>query len=47
MDYQLIYGVNGRDANKDYIDIGNYNYGVIAGAAGISPFGSNCWRRCL
>ncbi len=35
MDYQLIYSVNGRDANKDYIDIGNYNYGVIAAAAGI------------
>ena len=33
MDYQWIFGSNGK-YNKDYIDFGNYNYGVVAAAAG-------------
>lgn len=35
MDYQWVYRVNGKD-NPDYIDFGNYNYGVVAAAAGYS-----------
>jgi hypothetical protein len=35
MDYQRIFGTNGQ-INKDYIDFGNYNYGVVAAAAGYS-----------
>lgn len=35
MDYQRKYGTGG-DINRDYIDVGNYNYGVVAAAAGYS-----------
>ncbi|MGP0058228.1 MAG: hypothetical protein ACLPID_02920 [Beijerinckiaceae bacterium] len=35
MDYQRIYGNDGQ-INRDYIDFGNYNYGVVAAAAGYS-----------
>jgi len=36
MDYQRIYCKDGEHINRDYIDIGNYNYGVVAAAAGYS-----------
>jgi putative RNase toxin 44 of polymorphic toxin system len=32
---QRKFGVNGK-INRDYIDFGNYNYGVVAAAAGYS-----------
>jgi hypothetical protein len=32
-DYQRIYGAGGR-INRDYINIGNYNYGAVSAAAG-------------
>lgn len=35
MDYQRIYSINGLP-NKTFIDFGNYNYGVVAAAAGYS-----------
>ncbi|MGH7033158.1 MAG: polymorphic toxin type 44 domain-containing protein [Stellaceae bacterium] len=35
MDYQRIFGTDGK-INKDYVDFGNYNYGVVAAAAGFS-----------
>ncbi len=35
MDYQWVYRTNDKD-NPDYIDFGNYNYGVVAAAAGYS-----------
>ena len=35
MDYQEIYGTDGK-INRDYIDFGNYNFGVVAAAAGFS-----------
>jgi hypothetical protein len=35
MDYQRTYGTNGH-INRDYIDIGNYNYGAVMAAAGYS-----------
>ena len=35
MDYQRIYGTGGK-INRDYIDFGNYNYGAVAAAAGLS-----------
>jgi hypothetical protein len=35
-DYQRTYGVGGK-INRDYINIGNYNYGVVAAAAGYTP----------
>jgi hypothetical protein len=33
MDYQRVYGNDG-EINRDYIDFGNFNYGVVAAAAG-------------
>ena len=33
MDYQRSYGTNGY-INSDYVDFGNYNYGVVSAAAG-------------
>jgi hypothetical protein len=33
MDYQRVYSIDG-EINKDYVDFGNYNYGVVAAAAG-------------
>jgi hypothetical protein len=35
MDYQSLYGTK-EHYNQDYIDVGNYNYGVVAAAAGYS-----------
>ncbi len=35
MDYQRPHGADG-DINRDYIDFGNYNYGAVAAAAGLS-----------
>lgn len=32
----MIYGGSTDDYNRDYVDIGNYNYGVVAAAAGLS-----------
>lgn len=36
MDYQWLYSPDGKSYNRDYIDLGNYNYGVVAAAAGYS-----------
>ena len=35
MDYQAIYSNNNK-INRRYIDFGNYNFGVVAAAAGYS-----------
>ncbi len=35
MDYQRKFGTDGK-IDRDYIDFGNYNYGVVAAAAGYS-----------
>ncbi len=35
MDYQRLYSKD-SEINRDYIDIGNYNYGIVAAAAGYS-----------
>ena len=35
MDYQSVYG-SGGEYNKSYIDVTNYNYGIVAAAAGYS-----------
>jgi len=36
VNYQRIYGSDGEHYNKDFIDFGNYNFGVVAAAAGYS-----------
>jgi Bacterial toxin 44 len=36
MNYQLVYSTDGEHYNRDYIDLGNYNYGVVVAAAGYS-----------
>lgn len=35
MDYQRTFGSNGH-INKSYVDVGNYNYGVVTTTAGYS-----------
>jgi hypothetical protein len=35
MDYQSLYGKNGQ-YNENYVDVTNYNFGVVAAAAGYS-----------
>ena len=35
MDYQRTYGSHDK-INNDYVDVGNYNYGIVAAAAGYS-----------
>jgi len=35
MDYQSAYGTS-RQYNRDFVDFTNYNYGVVAAAAGYS-----------
>jgi len=36
MDYQMTYSQDGVHYNQDYIDFGNYNYGAVAAAAGMT-----------